>query len=57
MPRPVPLAPDEAQVLIRALDKTADGAPDEVAAELSDLAERLRLAWTPEEWEIYARML
>lgn len=55
--RPVPLAPDEAQVLIRALDQTAAGAPDEVAAELSDLAERLRLAWTPEEWEIYARML
>ena len=53
--RPVPLSPDEAQVLIRALEETASGAPDDVAAELSDLTERLRLAWTPEEWEIYAR--
>jgi hypothetical protein len=53
--RPVPLSPDETQVLIRALQETASGAPDDVAAELSDLAERLRLAWTPEEWEIHAR--
>ena len=49
--RPVPLSPEEAQVLIRALQQTATGAPEDVAAELSALADRLRLAWTPEEWE------
>jgi hypothetical protein len=53
--RPVPLSPDEAQVLIRALEQTAEGAPEDVAAELSDLAGRLRLAWTPDEWETHAR--
>ena len=51
---PSPCHPTRHRCSFAPSKRPPDGAPDDVAAELSDLAERLRLAWTPEEWELRA---
>ena len=59
--RPVLITIDESQAIIFSLtqliNKAAEEGNDSIAVRLYDIHERVRAAYTPEEWEFYSKMI